>query len=408
MDPARTEARSSPAPPRTAYPLFLAGMGSWFGAWGMQNVLFQWLVVEELGASATRVGTAQMALLLPSLLFLLIGGTVADRVDRRRALIRLHLLTGVACAGLGVLVASGHLSYPLLIGYALVAGTLQSFVIPTRDAQLSDVVRAGMSRAVAGLTMVQHGGQGLGALAAGLASLLGAPPVLGLQSVVVLSGSLALQRLPRSERGPHDSRPPLHLREVRAGLVEVLQSPVLRALMLLNFSVGVVFVGTYLVLLPLLVRDLYGGGADKMGMLAAALPVGSIAVNLGIVARGGVDRQGRALLLGQGFAGLSLGGMALGLPFWGAVLSTLGWGMGAAFAINASRTLFQEHASDVNRGRVLSVYALSILGTGPLGALLSGFLAGRVGTLTTLAIHSTAMTAVIAGTLLFTRVRRFR
>ena len=164
MDPAKTEACSSPAPPNTAYPLFLAGMGSWFGAWGMQNVLFQWLVVEELGASATGVGTAQMALLLPSLLFLLIGGAVADRVDRRRALIRLHLLTGLACAGLGVLVASGYLSYPLLIGYALVVGTLQSFVLPTRDAQLSDVVKTRMSRAVAGLSVVQHGGMGLGAV----------------------------------------------------------------------------------------------------------------------------------------------------------------------------------------------------------------------------------------------------
>ena len=65
--------------------LFLGGIGSWFGAWGMQVVLFQWLVVEVLGESAARVGTAQMTVLLPSLLFLLVGGAMADRVDRRRA-----------------------------------------------------------------------------------------------------------------------------------------------------------------------------------------------------------------------------------------------------------------------------------------------------------------------------------
>jgi MFS family permease len=409
MNLAPTEAPLKPeVPPRSAYPLFLTGMGSWFGAWGMQIVLFQWLVVQELGESAERVGTAQMAILLPSLLFLLVGGAIADRVDRRRALMQLHMGAALVCACLAGLIASGALTYGLLIGYALVMGTLQSFVIPARDAQLSDFANVSMSRAVAGLTIVQHGGHGLGALAAGLAGLVGSPPVLGLQSVVVLSGALAAQRLPRAEPKSLDGLPPLRVREIPAGVVEVIRSPVLRAVMLLNVSVGLVFVGTYLVLLPLLVRDLYGGGAAKMGILAAALPIGTIGVSLGILARGGIARQGLWLLLGQGFAGLCLGAMALGLPFWGVGLAAFGWGIGAAFAINSSRTLFQEHASEVNRGRVLSVYSLAILGSGPLGALISGLLAGTFGTPATLAIHSLSMTIIILGTLLFTRVRQFR
>ncbi|MCZ6783263.1 MAG: MFS transporter [Proteobacteria bacterium] len=402
-DPAQAK-----APLSRSYLLFLAGMGSWFGAWGLQNVMFQWLVVEQLSASAERVGTAQMAILLPNLMFLLLGGAIADRIDRVRALVRLHLAASFSCAGLAALVFYGWLSYPLLIGYALLMGTLQSFVIPARDAQLSDVVDSGMSRAVAGLTMVQHGGQGIGALGAGLANLVGAPLVLGLQSLILLAGTLATRRLPRVERPPRESRAPLRLVELRAGLVEVMGSQVLRAVMLLNVSVGLVFVGSYLVILPLLVREFYGGGAARMGILAAVLPIGSIIINLGILVRGGIERKGLSLLLGQGFAGLCLGGLAFGLPFWGAALSTVGWGVGAAFAINASRTLFQEHASEANRGRVLSVYSLAILGTAPAGALLTGFLAGRVGTLETLAIHSSAMTALILATLLFTQVRRFR
>lgn len=407
LAPERQRPETDP-PPSTAYPLFLAGMGSWFGAWGMQIVLFQWLVVEELAESPSRVGTAQMAVLLPSLLFLLLGGAIADRIDRRRALVKLHLLAGLVCAALGGLVLSGFLSYPLLIGYALVMGTLQALVLPLRDTQLSDVVKLGMSRAVAGLTMVQHAGQSLGALAAGLAGVLGSPLVLGIQAIVVSSGSLAMQRLPGGQRGLSQPRPRLGMHELRAGLVEVLRSPLLRPIMLLNVSVGLVFVGSYLVLLPLLVRELYGGGAEKMGMLAAVLPTGSIAVNLVIMTRGGVERQGLSLLLGQGFAGLALGTMSFGLPYWGTMLSGVGWGVGAAFAINASRTLFQEHASDENRGRVLSVYSLAILGAAPLGALISGFLAERLGTLTTLALHSVAMTIIILGTLAFSRVREFR
>jgi MFS family permease len=400
VDPVRDEAltSSAPDPPTRAYPLFLVGLGSWYGAWGMQTVLFQWLIVDQLGVSASRVGTAQMAVMLPSLLFLLVGGT----------LVLLHGLAALACAGLGLCVAFGALSFELLVGYGLVAGTLQAFVIPTRDAQLSDVVRTGMSRAVAGLTSVQHGGQGLGAVCAGLASLVGAPPVLALQSVVALVGALSTTRLPRASPDARAHVPPLHLRELRAGVVEVARSPVLRSVMLLNVSVGLTFVGAYLVLLPLMVRELYGGGAEKMWLLVAALPIGSIAVNLVIVARGGIVRQGRSLLLGQGFAGLCLGALAFGPSLFGAALATLMWGVGAAFAINASRTLFQEHASEANRGRVLSVYSLAILGTAPIGALVTGLLAGWVGTLATLALQSAVMTVLIVATLLFTGVRRLR
>lgn len=395
-------------PPRTAYPLFLTALGSWYGAWGMQTVMFQWLVVEELGESAGRVGTAQMALLLPALLFLLLGGAAADRVDRRRALVLLHALAALGYGGLGLLIASGALSYALLIGYALFMGTLQAFVVPTRDAQLSEVAGARISRAVAGLTIVQHSGSGLGALVAGIASLVGAPPVLGMQAVIALSGVLPTRRLPPSVRLPRLVRTPLRLAELRAGMVEVVRSPVLRAVMLMNLSVGLTFVGAYLVLLPLLVRELYGGGIEKMGLLVGALPVGTILVNLGIVARGGIERQGRALLWGQGFAGLCLGALAFGLPFWGSALATFGWGIGAAFAITTSRTLFQEHASEENRGRVLSIHSLAILGAGPIGAVLAGFVAGHIGTLMTLAIESVAMTVVIVLTLLFTRVRHLR
>ena len=395
-------------PPPAHYRLFLAGMGSWFTSWGMLMVLFQWLVVEELGVGAASVGTAQMALTLPSLLFLLVGGAVADRVDRRRALMLLHALAGIAVMTLALLVASDLLSYRLLIGYAFVMGSLQAMVIPTRDAQLSDVIDARMSRAVAGLTMVQHGGQGVGALAASLAGLVGAPIVLGLQSLIAFLGVWPLGRLPRRERPADESRPPLHLGEFQAGLLEVLHTPVLRVVFVVNVTVGLTFVSAYLVLLPLLVRDLYGGGVGKMAMLAGLLPVGSVIVNLWIIGRGGILGQGRSLLLGQALATAALAGLATGPPFWGACIAVFCWGIGGAFAINATRTLFQEHASAANRGRVLSVYSLAILGTASFGTLITGFVAEQIGTLGTLGVQAAAMTVAILALLALSDLRHFR
>jgi hypothetical protein len=119
-------------------------------------------------------------------------------------------------------------------------------------------------------------------------------------------------------------------------------------------------------------------------------------------------RPGRALLLGQGFAGLCVGALALGLPYWGALIAAIGWGAGGAFSINASRTLFQQHASDANRGRVLSVYSFAILGAGPLGALGTGQLAEAIGTPGALAVMGAGMTLIILGAQTLTHIRHFR
>jgi len=70
---------------------YVAGVATWFGAFGMQQVLFAWLVVGELHAEARWVGVAQSASMIPNFLLILLGGAVADRSDRRRLLIRLHL-----------------------------------------------------------------------------------------------------------------------------------------------------------------------------------------------------------------------------------------------------------------------------------------------------------------------------
>ena len=75
---------------------FLAGAASWFTGYGMQGVLFSTLLVVELGEGPARVGAAQSALMVPAVVLILLGGAVADRVDRRRLLIALH----VAAAGI--------------------------------------------------------------------------------------------------------------------------------------------------------------------------------------------------------------------------------------------------------------------------------------------------------------------
>ena len=374
------------------YPLLIAGIGTWFGFWGAHMVLFQWLLVEILGASPERVGTAQMAISLPSLLFLLVGGATADRVDPRRLMVAIHLGSAALVAGLALWLALFELRFAAIIPYALAIGTLQAFGFPARDTLLSEVVRGSMSRAVAGTTLAQHAAQVGGSLLAGSAGLLGGVPVLGALVLLVAAGAPPMARLPRRERTAH--RDPLSLAELRAGVVEVFGSSILFPVLLLAIATGVLYVGPYLVVLPLLVRDVYHGGAGEMAVLNAMFPLGSVLGGLVIVWRGGLRRTGRALALGQVSASVCIAVLACNPPFAGAVAAVLGWGLSGALFINAGRTLFQSHASEAHRARVLSVYTLGVMGGAPIGSLATGLVAAPLGLHGTLALDAALALAV--------------
>jgi MFS family permease len=377
-----------------AYRWFAAGVGTWFGAWGLQSVLFSWLVVLDLRASAVWVGIAQTTLMLPTLLLLLVGGAAADRVDPRHLLVRLQ----AAAAAPGLVLAAGvfleRLSLPVLLAYAVSVGTIAAFAMPARDALLSRVAGPDMMRAVTGMTAVQFGCQALGALAGGAAQWVGTGPMLLVQGSLLLAGSLATQRLPPAAPAARAAPRTTALREIGEGLACVAREPRLRGPALLAVAVGIFFIGPFLVTFPLVIREVYADGGSKLGVILALFPAGTLAGSLALRARGGVRRKGLAMLVALAAGCLTLGSVGLGLPFPGMALATFVWGLAAAVFINCGRTLYQEAAPEGQRARVLSVYQLGFMGAMPLGALGAGFLGARVGPLETLLLFAGGMLLV--------------
>lgn len=398
---------SSPSA-RRSYALFLCALASWFCAQSMQSVSYQWLLTRTLALPPQSVGLAQMAAMLPSLLLLLIGGVTADRGDKRRLLAGFHRGQAAVYALLAAAIALGWIALETLMGFALALGTLQAFAIPARDAQISDVVTGDMSRAVAGMNVTQQAAQALGAIVAGALLGFGVPLVIGLQGFVILAGALAVVRLPATPVRRAEDAKRATLAELRAGIVEVLRSPVLRPVFLVIALLGLFFVGPFVVLLPLLVRESYGGSPARLGIINAMVPLGGIVTGLWIVRRGGIGRKGNALLIGNAAAAGSVAALALRPPFALAALLTFGWGVGASFVMTSARTLFQEHASVSNRARVLSVFSLGIFGAGPLASLLSGALSRAFGTHAALGIEGSASLVIIAFVAAVTRIRSFR
>jgi MFS family permease len=382
--------------PARGFPWYVAGVGTWFGGFGMQQVLFSWLVVGELQAEARWVGVAQSASMIPSFLLILLGGALADRLDRRRLLIRLHLLAGALAVGLVAAVAGGALSLGLLIGYALAIGSVSAFVMPARDALLSEVAGADMMRAVTTMTLVQWGAQAAGSLVGGSARWIGTVPALGLLAASYLAGAPTLARLAKAPL-PGVPHARMRLSDLGIGVREVLRSPLLRPVALLSAAVGALFMGPMMVVFPLLVRDYYGGDVAQLGLLQMCLPIGTILGSFALLARGGIRRKGLAQIVSLVSGAACLGSVGFGLPLWGTLFAVVLWGSGAAVFMNAGRTVFQEQAPPAVRGKVLSVHMLGFMGaSGLVGAPVSGLMVGWLGPLATCFAASATMLAVVA------------
>jgi hypothetical protein len=154
---------------------------------------------------------------------------------------------------------------------------------------------------------------------------------------------------------------------------------------------GLFFMGPFIVLCPLLVRDHYGGALRDLSLVLMTLTLGTIAGSLVLLWRGGVRRKGRAFLLALMGVASCLLGIATGPPFAGFVSLVFAWGVCHAFFFNTSRTLFQQAASPGRRGRVLSVHSLGLLGMAPVSNLLAGLLADAMGPLAVCAVSGIAM-----------------
>jgi MFS family permease len=396
------------AQPRSAqhWTWYLVGAATWFLSFGLSGVIVPALVTQELGLDARSLALAQMSLQIPTVALILVGGAVADRGDRRTLLIGLHCAAAMCAALLAFGVRSGALSLTLVAAYAAGLGVLSAFVLPARDALLSDVARGSLIRAVSFLTLAQWVMQAIGSLLGRLGTSVGLVPLIALQAAVLLAGVPAFARLPRRVRAADESARAIGLGELLEGVGEVVRSRVLGPVALLSMAIGTLFIGPFQVVFPLLVRDYYHGNMADLALVFATFPLGTITGSLFVLARG-LKWKGAAQLGALGAGALCMGALGLGLPFWGALATVFLFGLGGALFVNAGRTLFQEHAPPAHRGRVLSVYTLATMGAaGILGAPLSSFLEGRFGPLGACTCAGALMLAVVASFLAFSDVRR--
>ncbi|MGJ3230370.1 MAG: MFS transporter [Oceanicaulis sp.] len=370
--------------PFTAYMLAVSG---WFFSFGLQTTLFPGVINYTLLESPDRLGMAQAALTAPMLFILPLAGVLAERVDRRAVMAGFHVLACSAAAGLALLLFRDQLSYELLIAYALVVGLAGAFVMPARDSAVNPVTRvtqrmgrSGLSlqRAVVLASLVQFAAQLAGMGAGLLAAFFGPGPLFAVQGMGLLLGALAALMLPRLHAKRRDAAP--IWTSLREGVATVVSSSILLPMTLIMMAVGFLVVGGgFFVIVPVLVRDVYGGGYALLAGLMMCFWTGAFFANVLLARHGVIEKPGQALMAAQMATVVSYAAIALSIPLPAFAVLVFVWGLGGGVAISLSRAVVQEHAPANQVARVMSVYQLGLFGGMPAGAFAMGLIVDAVG-----------------------------
>jgi MFS family permease len=359
------------------YRLYAGGqLVSLTGTW-MQRVAQDWLVLE-LTNSGTALGIVTALQFLPSLLFGLWGGLLADRYDKRKLLLATQTGLALVALILGVLDVTGIVQYWQVLVLALALGLVSAIDSPVRQSFVVEMVGPDdLTNAVGLNSTIFNSARILGPAVAGvMITAIGtgwAFVANGISSIAVLTG-LALMRPAELRPSPAIDR----IRgQLRAGLHYVRQRQDLLLTMVLVFVVGT-FGLNFQITTALLAKQVFHRSATGYGLLSTALAVGAC-VGAVLATR----RRTRPSLLFLLLAAMAFGLLEIlagSMPGFGATaLMLVLVGLAMLTFTTAANSSVQLGVEATMRGRVMALYLMCFLGGTPIGAPIVGWVAGTVG-----------------------------
>jgi MFS family permease len=351
--------------------MWIGACTSSIGTW-MQIVAQGWLI-WRLSHSATLLALDQFLGTIPIFLFSLVGGVIADRIDRRHVLIGSQYLQMFCATTLTLLVIFGVVRVWHILSLSFVAGFAQAFGGPAYQALVPTLVdKEDMPNAIA-LNSIQFNvavmvGPALGGLAL---AKLGERWCFGLNALSFVAPIVALSLL--KVRFLPEKTGESILASMKQGIRFVRKQGAMEALMVLAFCMTAlgVPVRTYF---PVFATEIFKRGPQTLGMFFSVMGLGSIVGSLTMAWLGNMRHKGRVALtmlisLGAGIAGFSL---SKNLVLSYVLLFFSGISMIAVFT--TVNSLVQLITTNEMRGRVVSVYNFAFRGGMPMGNLATGWL----------------------------------
>jgi MFS family permease len=368
------------------YRLFFAGQGiSLIGTW-ITKVATSWLVYRLTG-SAWLLGVVGFSGQIPTFLLAPLAGVLVDRWNRRRVLLVTQTLAMLQSALLAALALGGVIRVWEVVALSVLQGLIDAFDMPVRQSMLVQMVddRADLPNAIALNSSMVNAARLVGpAVAGALIAVVGEGwcffvDAVSYGAVIV---SVLLMRLDVRPHAPKSTRV---LHEMAEGFRYASGFAPIRALLLLLALSGIAG-RPFAVLLPVIAREVMHGGAGTLGALQATAGFGALAGALYLASRRSVVGLDRLVVGSAALFGLGLVAFSRAHSLWLAMPLLLLAGTGMMLQTAASNTIIQTVVEEDKRGRVMSLLAMSLFGTVPLGSLIAGALASRIGAENTILI----------------------
>jgi MFS family permease len=358
------------------YRLFFAGqLMSLMGTW-IQSVAQSWLIYQLTG-SAVLLGAVNFCNQLPVLLLSPVGGTVADRRDRRRLIMATQAALMLLAFILAALTLGGVIQVWQILALATLQGVVNAFDMPARQSFLVEMVgKKDLPNAIAlNSTMFNSArmiGPAIGGLLVALTNEGWCFLINGLSFLAVLTSLRFIAVAPKPGASAADGKG-----GIGEGLAFARRTEPYRSLLLLVAALSLAGM-PFTVLLPVFATAL-DAGPDGYGLLMGAVGLGALAGAIRLATHR--DAEKLNLLPGVAAGGMGVGLVLLGLApsFWlaGGALAVIGFCLITTTA--TSNTLLQSHVPDRLRGRIVACYLMCFAGLAPFGALAAGGVAHRIG-----------------------------
>lgn len=342
---------------------------------GVQLVLVAWLAAGVLQLPAQQIGWVQAAALLPNLLLLLMAGALVDRSHPSRVLLLANLgLAGTHLTG-ALLLYLGHLNLMFLLVYAMVLAVGNTFVQTAREKVVAQLAGQRLQKTISIAGFCQFGAQGVGIALASMTDWVGPELLLLVQAGACLLALFGYRALRNDYAAGTDGATYASWEAIHSGLRRAWQLRPVRYMVLVVGFNGFMHLGVFIVILPLIARDVMGFSSFEYGMLQLTFIAGTVLLHAVMMHRPPVQYPGQGVMFSVLYAGLISFALSAQPTVFGLFSLVFLWGCVAGNSANLSRVVVQSSVEPTHRGRVMAVYQLALFGLAPLGALFAGYMA---------------------------------
>ncbi len=352
----------------------------------MQAIAMSWLVYRMTN-SPLLLGIVGFSSQIPSFILGPFAGLMADRFDRRRLLVITQAASMLQALILAVLTLTGTIAVWHIIALGALLGCVNSLDIPVRQSFIVEMVekKEDLANAIALNSLMFNAARLVGPSVAGVLIMFTGEGICfvlnAISFIAVIASLVAMKIQPRASRKYSSDI----FKEIKEGFKHTFGFPPIR--FIISLLAVISLMGTsYAVLMPVFAKDVLKGGPGTLGLLMAGGGIGALAATLYLASRKSVVGLSALIPISSGIFSVSLivFSFSRSLPMSMLLLSIAGFGFMTHMA--ASNTIVQTIVDDDKRGRVMSFYAMAFMGMTPIGSLLAGVLASRIGAANTLVL----------------------